>query len=487
MLDNAKDKLFHPFLIKVLDLLRSLVSNKPRISKIIFLCLIFSIVPFLILTMFANPAYDDICFLSSTLEFGPYQMQLNHYNRWSGRYFSTALISIAPMSFGDFQGYKIIAFFIISLTFFAIFCFISAFLSDTENSLIDKLIISTFITALYSNQMPDITEGYYWLSGSVTYQIPSILTLFFFVIIIKLFESRKFIIRNTLLAFCYFLVFAIVGSSEISMLALILLLGFITVKSYLMKSKKRWIWTSLLVFAILCSVIVLAAPGNEVRSTFFPNRQRLIYSTFMGFGNEVRFLLTWFSNSAFILGTIVFIPIAYRINKNNLLNVVTKVHPFSSSFLLLAIVFIGFFGPFWSTGLLGQLRSVNAVYFLFLIGWFVNIFIWVDYFREKISSAVESFPKYAYFICVPLIVISLFATNNNKDAIEDLMSKRAFKYEKQAKLKRNQIESCVREKIKRCKTIKIETDAKTLTNNYFSKEPPCGSRYWQLKLNPPNK
>jgi hypothetical protein len=442
--------------------------------------LLTAILPFLILTLFSNPSYDDYCHAAKTLELGFINTQKSFFNTWNGRYFSMAVLSLSPVTAGSFTGYKIFAFVIILLTFISTFLFLSVMLLPGA-ALIDRLISASLITALFSNQMPDVTEGYYWMPATVCYQLANILTLLFFVLVAKTHEKRQ-PARAVLLSLAFFLVIAITGSSEPSMILLLLMLSSITIKAFSIKSSTRRVWLAFLTFAIVCALVVILAPGNVVRSSHFPERHRLFFSLSQSLIEAARYLLKWLANPAFILSTILYVPFAYKFSDRSvLLKRHFYIHPFTSLILLLTIVYLGFFAPLWSMGLVGPERTMNQTYFIFLLGWFINISVWVCYFKEKHGLEIASLPVYVYLICLPLIPLALLFSNNTKAAVKDLVSGRAYHYDQALRERRTQFEQCARERVSNCPVKKYEDLPETTSNPYFEIVFRCDEQYWKMR------
>ncbi len=439
------------------------------------------IFPFLVITIFDHPFYDDYSYAAKALEYGLLGVQRFWYVSWSGRYSSNMLLSLHPLVFGSFYGYKAIASILILLIFISIYFLVSALLK--EASAIDKLIATSFLAALFSNQMPELTEGYYWMPGSLSYMLAGVLILFFFGLLIKISEGSGSKRRLWFLLSCL-LVIVIVGLSETGMLILLFLMLSITVKSFINSHGSKWLWLSLLMLATLCTLVVILAPGNAVRNSYFTGQNhRLLYSLLISAAQEARFLLKWFSNPALILGTILFIPFAARLSE--------RCEPFKSRFnlhpaigllLLLGTVYLGFFPAYWSTGLLGQHRSVNLVFFLFLIGWFVNLAMWVSYLKRKLNWQVASLPAYVYAICLLLIPLTLLTTNNTREVIEDLASARAYRYDMQMKQRYSQIEQCLKAGQAVCQIETLRDVPTSLTSAYIDKDLSHDEGYGKIRL-----
>ncbi|HEY0322548.1 MAG TPA: hypothetical protein VGC66_16450 [Pyrinomonadaceae bacterium] len=461
--------------------MRESVFESTIIKRVWALALLLCIAPFLVITLFVHPVYDDYCHAAATVEYGVRGAVRHMYLFWSGKYFSTTVLAFHPIAFGSFPAYKLVSIAIILLTFISVYFLVSVLLKR-EATVVEKLIAASFFTALFSNQMPELTEGYYWMPGSITYMLGVILTVFFFGSVVRLFDSRG-ISRRLWFLSCSLLIVAIVGSSETLMAIFFLLMLSITIKAFVCRDDSKWLWLWFLLLTTVCTLVVFMAPGNAVRSSRFAGGHRLFYSLLFSSAQEARFLLKWLSNPALILGTILFIPVAYRLSeKNELLKRHFKFHPFAGLLLLLAIVFLGFFPAYWSTGLLGQHRTVNLVFFLFLLGWFLNLTMWVSYLRRKFGWAVASLPIYVYVICLLLIPLSLLATNNTRETIEDLASGRAFRYDMQMKQRYLQIEQCLKVGQNPCPVNRLKELPTAITSDYMDKEVACDEKYWKLEF-----
>jgi hypothetical protein len=442
--------------------------------------LVLCLLPFLILTLFSNPSYDDYCHAAKTLELGFVNTQRSFFHTWNGRYFSMAVLSLGPLTSGSFTGYKIFALLIILLTFISIFLFLSVILLPGA-ALVDRLIAASLITALFSNQMPDITEGYYWMPATVCYQLANILTLIFFVLVAAS-NGKRQSMRALLLALAFFLVIAITGSSEPSMIFLLLLLSLITIRAFSIRSSNRRVWLAFLAVAIACAVIVILAPGNAVRGSHFPERHRLFFSLGQSLIEAARYTVKWLVNPAFALSTILYVPVADSFSdRTELLRRHFHIRPIHSLLLLLVIIFLGFFAPLWSMGMVGPERTMNQVYFIFLLGWFVNISVWVGYFKERRGLEIPSLHAYVYLICLPLIPLALLFSNNTRAAIKDLASGRAFHYDQVMRERRAQFEQCAREGISFCPVTKYEDLPETTSNPYFEIVFRCDEQYWKMR------
>src|SRR6266508_4531405 len=109
-------------------MLRALTQDENAVKKFVLVGLLAALVPFLILTFFTHPAYDDYCWVLLVKQRGYWATQKHLYNVFIGRYFSTSLITFTPLNFGSFVGYKAVTLLTIVLTFVSIYCLVDAFL-----------------------------------------------------------------------------------------------------------------------------------------------------------------------------------------------------------------------------------------------------------------------------------------------------------------------------------------------------------------------
>jgi hypothetical protein len=453
---------------------------RPGVVKLVWLAsLLVCLLPFLVVSFFAHPFYDDYCMAARTLKYGLWGALKHAYFNTDGRYFTNALLRLHPLGYGSTLGYKLGGVLVILLLFAAVYILAGA-LFKAETSRVERLIAAAFFTALYSNQMPELTEGYYWMTGAVVYMVGVAMMVFFFVSVAKLFESRG-TKRALLVALSLILIAAVVGSNETQMAIFFLLLLVITVKTFV--KRDAWLWLSFLLTATACAIFVLTAPGNALRSAHFPNRHRLFYSLALSSVQEVYFLLKWFSNPALIMGTILFIPLAYRLSeRSELVRNHFNLHPLMALLMLVGVVFMGFFPPYWSMGQLGQHRTANLVFFLFLLGWFLNLAVWVGYLRVRRALTVAPLPRYVYVICLLLIPLSLLTTNNNREALGDLVSGRAYRYDVQRRERNSRIEQCLRTNESPCVISRLTDLPASITSDYTDTMLYCDELYWKLQL-----
>lgn len=438
--------------------------------------------PYFIISLFVNPLFDDFLYAADALEYGLLQAQFEKYQNWSGRYFSNVILMIDPITWGKFQIYKIFPIILIILTVLSFYFLLETIIRHHFNFK-QKFLFASLLTLLFLHGMPDTIGGLYWYSGAFSYHFANILTVLFLAVSIRL-SAQTFESKVLLITFQLILTAAIIGSSETSMIFLVFIIGIISFTKTRLKSNDSRIWFFILIFAIFCSLVVILAPGNEIRGATHSNRNRLYYSIAMGLIDEARFIRDWVTNPVFILLTILSIPTLDDLSEKVLLfKKHFQINPFVFGVSLLALILCGFFLPYFATGVLGQYRSVNVSYFFFLIGWFLFLINFIGFYKKKNIILDLKFPNSVYLLGIPLLMISFYTTGNTKLILNDLFTGSAFKYDKEMKIRFYDFASCSKEIQTECRINEISNYPKSITHpNYFN---PLSlsfeQRFWTLK------
>ena len=101
------------------------------------------------------------------------------------------------------------------------------------------------------------------------------------------------------------------------------------------------------------------------------------------------------------------------------------------------VVFICVFPAYWATGMLGQHRTLNVAYLFFLVFWFINLTVWVNYYSTTISNTFTLF-RTKFFL--PVIIFGLVFTGNGYSALDDIFSGKAIVFDKQNSQRINRLQ-----------------------------------------------
>ena len=417
-----------------------LVSKIIKINKHYFFISIalVAVFPFFLLSLFNNPASDDFAYCNESQVRTFFDFQKHWYLEWSGRYFSNFLLGvIEPLLYKQFYWYKLIPVVVIIVFIGSIFSLLTAV--KITISKLEKVSLVGIFLFLYVYQMPDVYQGFYWIPGSLTYQLSQVLVLFFIAFLVKYFQSKK----SVYLFISSVCLFAAMGSNEITAVSLLFLVFFAFLVHYLVLNKFSKTLFYILILAVCFTAVTVLAPGNSLRAEQIKEKHQLVYSLFRSFQLSISLLFKWMPIITicclFFLKKIIQI-IEQRINVQYL------IHPFLSFFILFLLLYVSVFACFWSTNVLPPNRTLNVIYFFFIITFVYFIFSLIYHYLvlKKIDFAYSKSTKTSIGI---IIVLCFFSTNNSTLAYYELISGKAYKYDKEMTARFELIENSKEEEI----------------------------------------
>ena len=364
---------------------------------------------FILLGQYAHPSSDDFCMAAGVNEHGLAAQLWQHYFEWSGRYSSNALYAVYPLAFGLFAGYPYIPFIVIAALLLAMAFFLST-LFATRLFARPVLLASLCFVTVYLLGMLSPASGLFWMAGAFTYQTANVLVPVILALLIRLEERQRQGrgVAPLLLAILAAVVIAM-GANETSMLALtaVALLGVLLK----LRSGRAglWPWLAVLIVTLACFAVVYLSPGNEIRAADFPLRHDLARSVTGSLSVGLKVLWVWVSNPVFIVATLL-TPFATA----SVLRVSSRRFTVSLQLIAamalatLALPFLLQFPAWWSMGGWPPPRTVDAIYYLFLLCWFGTAgAVTVHYMSRAVPNGGQQ-PRRANAPAL-LVVSALFA------------------------------------------------------------------------------
>ncbi len=397
-------------------------------NEIALILLGIAFIPYIYLSFFTNPICDD--FISSVIskENRLFPLLIKEYNGWSGRYGSNVFVFSNPLVYDSLLGYKLAPIAIILGTMVSFFIFIKGMMNQIFST-VKIIAFACLLTLLFLYQMPVIADGIYWYTGAVTYQLGNIFLLMYIGFLNLYFRGKYFFNSKYIHGFILaFILFFVTGFNEILMVMLLLIstLTFFIVWKNRMNQFKA-IARFLFIVSILCSIFMCLAPGNTLRGDFFPEKHQLVHSLAMAALQTLRFFTDWISSAPLILLSVLYYFINKELSSKHLLfSNSFYLSPILSLLLLFFVIFIGSFPAYWATGILGQHRTMNASYFLFILMWFINLTVFYNKTTWKIDALKPNWEVGMFLV----IWISLIFSKNGFNALEDITKKRAYTYNK---------------------------------------------------------
>lgn len=391
---------------------------------LMMLLLIATLLPLFILSLYTHPALmDDYNDTNMVFGKGFFGVQKFFYLNWTGRYFTDILLSLNPLVFHAEWAYKFNSIVWLSLHLIAAYWLCGKLFKGID--WIARIGIVALFLFTYIMLLPDIT-GVFWQTCLYVNFTPNFLTLFLFGCMVLYYQSEH---KNLYFILSALLMVAIIGSYETCMIYIDMFMLLFAVVSFIKKKKLLFPFT-LLVIAIAFSVFSATAPGNKVRAAMATNTHQFIYSLkeSLIWGGKVLLNFHWLLFTFFI-GLLLFGLLANRINWNNTGSVFI-LSPSLALLASLAIPFAGMFIYFYSSGTDPPPRTVNSMWFYFLMGMMYFSFTTIAYIKRQYPNFnPPAMAKPGLYIVLALVFF--FRAHNITQAYKDVSSGVAVLYDKE--------------------------------------------------------
>ncbi|KIA85096.1 DUF6056 family protein [Flavobacterium sp. AED] len=392
-------------------------------GKYLFIILgLLTLLPLLLLSVFNNPGSDDFDYEFKRPLQEIIQTQIDLYYGWSGRYFSVGFMTINPDFFINFSFYKFYPIIIICLFIIVLYWFLKLIFS--EEKVFPIVSDLGFFLFLFCLQIPDMCQAFFWYSSSICYQFGIVLFLIFSISFLKYKKSKS----KSYLFLAILCLIASIGSNEILMLIILFLSIWYVVIKFVVFKKIDFHERLLLLIIVVFSFIVIVAPGNNVRllrEGVKINSYNLLLSILKTAFYLVKYFIKW-------LPLILLTAYLYSGRLNEILNKIKDkrvfIHPFLCLILIFTILFPCFFIGFWTKNYLLPDRAINSIYFFFLLFVIYFVFCLLNFFKSNFNQDLHSNNKYIFTI---ILVLFTFSETPISEAYYDLISGKAYKYDKE--------------------------------------------------------
>lgn len=366
---------------------------------------------YLCLSFYAHPAADDFNFANKVIEEGFLNSQYSTYLTWSGRYTSTAIISGFIATFDLLRGFWLLPLFMLVTTGASFIALAHSIWKESKPTL-SILCYGLSLTALYLSGVPSTSEAIYWLAGGISYQLGNSLYVLLLAALIKLHRGEG---TARLTVATGLLVLVIAGLNETIMLLQSMTLAAMATCAFARKTPQRYRLLILTLTSLIGAAIVAAAPGNAVRSSYYPAAHDIAFSVKESIlWARIRFL-SWGKSPVLWLATLLWVA-ATASQVPHAASRARFKSTASVALLWLALLTALFFPAFWSMGSPPPNRTLSINYMLFLIGWFLMVSLGTSLLPLKGFTFSKS---YLRFIAA-VFAISLFTTGNGTRALQDL-------------------------------------------------------------------
>ena len=375
---------------------------------------------FVLLSQYSHPAADDFCMARGVKQDGLVGHLWNHYFEWSGRYSGNALYALYPELFGLFEGYHLIPIILIVSLGIAVVFLITTMVHAKRVLLLATIASMAFIS-VYMLGMSRIASGFYWMAGAFTYQTGNILFLLLIALLIRLYDQQSMSLPyGKTLSLLIPVSFIAVGLNETIMLATMGVLVLASSLVYRSGKIKLKPWLILLAIASIGFCIVYFAPGNTVRSSHFPLRNDVLHAISGSWNYGLQLLKSWVSEPVFI-SSIFLVPffVTRLYSETDREFYVTFKQLIFLLLLMLLVPFIFSFPSWWAIGVGSPPRTVNTIYFLFLLSTYAAIAALTLYIvQNRMGSKLgESSAASGIIISAASLIFIYFLFENDRFAV----------------------------------------------------------------------
>lgn len=388
--------------------------------------LVLSLAKYLLLAAHAHPVADDFCYAAKSHGLSLWDWSFSEWLYWNGRYASNLLMIHGPLTWSSdlLTGYRMMPVLLLLSTFLSFWFFLhraTGHALSTGREMIGALVF----LLLYLNLMPDLGEGFYWYTGAITYQLGSILLMVHLGLLFGKHAGWK---RAIALLLNIVLAVVITGMDEIHML---LMLGLHAGRFAWLVRKRSGLVPGLLLLGVVGggAAVMYLAPGNAVRGGMFANTHLFWRSLGMSALQAVRFVGAWVLSPALLASSVVHAVVHPELKKRiPAYNHWLGTPPLLAAALPILLVMACTFPAYWSTGLLGQHRTVNVACLFFLPAWFLQFSLWLE--RKPLRRMAGAPPRGQVLgAALLLTILGLNFTRNGLAAYADLISGRASTYD----------------------------------------------------------
>ncbi|WP_229310893.1 DUF6056 family protein [Larkinella soli] len=392
-----------------------------------------ALLPLLVLSFHNHPsAVDDFCFADTALKHGVWQAQKFYYDGWAGRYFSNLIVHTSPLVWGWYDAFRLIPALLVLGWTWTLYLLISELMPTLSVGL--RLVATGILFFLYMLAIPSTMEGFFWLAAAASYTIPTILTFYLIVVIIRWYRLDG-PIKTLTAVWAAFLIFAIVGSSETNLVWMLLFLGGVIGYQLLFQRKLDWFFIGMLIVALFSTWLLFRAPGNKIRMSGNEHGGNFFFSVGSAFVYLAGAVGQWLVQTPVLVFGALWVPIARRLARTD-----NRARMYFAVPLWLAVIaYVGLlaaliFPSYYGIGIEPPPRVMNLVFTYFLIGFFYVLTVWVVGVERR--GWLGNRMNMTYFfgtagLAVLWVAFSLYRSVPLKRLYSDWISGRAATYDRE--------------------------------------------------------
>lgn len=361
------------------------------------------LVPYFWASLYAFPAADDYCWSWDVVkhQLPLYKFLLYSYRDVHSRMTSDVFLYFAPLNVHSLVGYRLAPIILMLLFLGSLFFFFQKlFRLQYLSTALMAMLFACGTFALF----PCLAEAFYWYTGAWTYTLGTIL-FFPFLWSLMHFSTNKKLSRAVLV------IVAFSFCSTCSELHLMLCTGtlVLTLLYHLYAQTVHLYWFLVAGILLVFVLMLVVAPGNFHRNSMF-SQQRDVYAiVYRSTVNSIDFARSWMFDPFALVMAFGIVLFGEQLK--------IKVIPIVFTLLFLAmLLFISVFVPTYIQGIIGQLRTVNAVTPVFLLGYFYLLLCLRNNYLQNFALQFRA-SGVLWFV---LVVVAIVYTKNTKVLYSEL-------------------------------------------------------------------
>ena len=360
------------------------------ITGLLILFTVVIIVPLIALATYNHPSpTDDYCFVNTALQYGFWEAQQLYYDGWTGRFFHNFIVHTNPLVIGWYAGYKIYPVMLLTLVIGGCCALASQWLARSHTSEI-KLALGLGIFIGFITSLSTIAEYLYWYTGLASYGLSS--TLFLFLLAVLLAHQRRgfgvlpgFILTESLL------VAAIIGSSEMTMVLILSVLGIIALGELMQRRRLSATILILLGVGAVSCYFLMKAPGNAIRLGGNPEGRNIPFTLLSSLRYAVKYVPHQLIFTPWLPLSLLYLPIAWKLvgsyPRTTDLPPYLRLHPLlgllHGAATILALISLHFYG----VGIAPIPRLINLVNLTFWLSLLYNLTLLTVALRHRLQPS----------------------------------------------------------------------------------------------------
>ncbi|CAN5516633.1 hypothetical protein BH09BAC4_BH09BAC4_33420 [soil metagenome] len=410
------------------------ISLSRVITGLLVLFTLVIIVPLIALATYNHPSpTDDYCFANTALHFGFWQAQQFYYDGWSGRFFQNFIVHANPLVIRWLGGFKVFPVVILILLLSGCYALASQWLYRFFGRDV-KLALTLGIFIGFVTVLPSVSAYMFWYTGMTTYGLSSILVLFFLAILLA-HQHRGFGLQPGYILGESFLVVAIIGSSETTMMMVMSVLGLMTLVELIQRRKVSATTLILLVVAAISCYYLLKAPGNFVRMGGNPNSRDISLTLVSSLRYAAAYVPRQLLLTPWVPLLLLYLPIAWKLvgsyRTTAELPSYLRVHPLLGLLHGSATVLVMISLHFYGVGIPPIPRLINLINLTFWLSFLYNATLLVVALRHRFQPAViMPYLRPLMLVAVVWAVISSLVGSMLPVVYGDWLSGRAAQYDR---------------------------------------------------------